>query len=452
MDSKQTLGVIIFVVLLILGTYSMTGRPSETKDGRMVLNLWHPWGGPIGEEFRNFIHRYNAQSQAAYVDALFTPNDQSANQKFFLSVAGGSPPEIIFVDGPQIAEWAARGALEPIDDLMAESGVSNTDFWEPCAKQCQYRGKTFALTYCADPNFALAWNKDLFRVNGLDPERGPRTIAELDEMSEKLTKSDEHGDLLTVGNIPWLVYGSDNSLFTWGWCFGGEFYDPETNKITCNSPKVLDALKWMNSYAEKYGIVRVTSFTQSQRGFGTGPLDPFLTGKVGFLVVHVSVVRLYAKYKPDLDYGLCPLPGLKEGEEGSGSWVGGWGIGIPKGSVRPKEAFEFMKWLCTSEDGTRSSYQTSGSFPGYIHAPVLQDIEKEPRKAIFLDILRKAKHQRPVMPAQAYYMGAIRRAVDYTLNGLRSPEDALHDAQELTQRELERVESQYTAAQGEDPS
>jgi len=56
------------------------------------------------------------------------------------------------------------------------------------------------------------------------------------------------------------------------------------------------------------------------------------------------------------------------------------------------------------------------------------------------------------MPAQAYYMGAIRRAVDYTLNGLRSPEDALREAQELTQRELERVESQYTAAHEEDPS
>jgi multiple sugar transport system substrate-binding protein len=449
MDAKQSLAIILFIALLIFGTYSMTGKPRQFEDGRIVLNLWHPWGGPLGEEFRTFIRRYNDQNPATYVDALFTPNDLSANQKFFLSIAGGAPPEITFVDGPQVAEWAARGALEPIDDLMQEFGVSNADFWEACTAQNQYRGKTYALTYCADPNFALAWNKDLFKKCGLDPERGPKTIAELDAMSEKITVEDQRGDLESIGMIPWLVYGNENSLFTWGWCFNGEFYNPETNEITCDSTPVLAAMKWMKSYADKYGLVRITAFTQSQQGFGTGPLDPFLTGKVGFLAVHVSVVKLYAKYKPDLDYGLCPLPSLKEGEEGTGSWVGGWCIGIPKGCKYRKESFEFMKWLCTSDEGTRSSYNTSGSFPGYTLAPVLQDIEKEPRKKIFLDILRKTKHQRPVMPAQAYYMGAIRRAVDYTLNGLKTAEEALREARELTTRELDRVEKQFMGTSGE---
>ncbi|GMV66886.1 MAG: ABC transporter substrate-binding protein [Candidatus Omnitrophica bacterium] len=446
MDAKQTVLILSLVLLLILGTFAFTGKPTESQNGRMVLDLWHPWGGPIGEEFRNFIHRYNQSNDKVQIDPLFTPNDLSANQKFFLSVAGGSPPEITFVDGPQVAEWAARGALESIDDLMAEYGVSNQDFWEPCARQNQYNGKTYALTYCADPNFALAWNKELFKKAGLDPERGPRTIAELDEMAEKLTKMDSRGDLETIGLIPWSVYGSENSLFTWGWCFGGEFYNPETREITCDSPQILAALKWMLSYAEKFGIVKITAFIQSQQGFGTGPLDPFLTGKVAFLAVHVSVVRLYAKYKPDLDYGLAPLPGLNEGEEGNGSWVGGWCIGIPKGSKHRREAFEFMKWLCTSDQGTRSSYETSGSFPGYTKAPVLEDIAREPKKAIFLDILKKTRHQRPVMPAQAYYMGAIRRAVDYSLNNLKTPEEALKEARELTEKELHRVEQQFGEA------
>jgi multiple sugar transport system substrate-binding protein len=449
MDSKQTLGVILFVAVLILGTYSLTGIPSQTREGRIVLNLWHPWGGSQGEELRNCINRYNNLNQGTFVDALYTPNDLSANQKFFLSVAGGSPPEIIFVDGPQIAEWAARGALEPIDDLMAECGVSNSQFWKPCAHQCQYHGRTFALTYCVDPNYGLAWNKDLLRANGMDPERGPATMAELDEMAAGLTKTDEHGDLTTIGLIPWVPAGSDNGMFTWGWCFGGEFFDPVTNKVTCNTPKVLDALKWMRSYADRYGMVKITAFAASQQGFGTGPLDPFLTGKVAFILAHVSVIRSYARYKPDLDYGIGLLPGLTEADLGAGSWVGGWGIGIPKGSTHPKEAFEFIKWLCLSDDGTRSSYLTSGAFPGYTQAPVLEDIAREPKKAIFLEILRTAKHQRPVMPAQAYYMGALRRAVDYTLNGITTPEDALKEAQELTQKELERVESQYNAAQGE---
>ncbi|KXK31866.1 MAG: hypothetical protein UZ16_OP3001002728 [Candidatus Hinthialibacteria bacterium OLB16] len=108
MDAKQTVLILSLVLLLILGTFAFTGKPTESQNGRMVLDLWHPWGGPIGEEFRNFIHRYNQSNDKVQIDPLFTPNDLSANQKFFLSVAGGSPPEITFVDGPQVAEWAAR--------------------------------------------------------------------------------------------------------------------------------------------------------------------------------------------------------------------------------------------------------------------------------------------------------------------------------------------------------
>jgi multiple sugar transport system substrate-binding protein len=452
MDLKQTIAVIAVAAALVLGTYSLTGKSESVMDGRTVLHLWHPWGGPTGDEFRKFLLQYNATNKTSYIDGLFTPNDLSANQKFFLSVAGGSPPEITFVDGPQVAEWAARGALEPLDDLMAEFGVSNSDFWEPCARENQYRGKTYALTYCADPNFALAWNKDLFKKAGLDPERPPRTLQEMDDMAAKLTTFDARGDIDTIGLIPWGVYGSENSMFTWGWCFGGEFFDPESNQVTCTSPGVLRALRWMLSYANKYDIVKIASFQQSQQAFGTGPLDPFLTGKVAFLPVHIITVRLYEKYKPDLDYGLAPLPSLTPETAGSGSWVGGWCIGIPKGSKHRKEAFEFMEWLCCSDEGTVSSYNTTGSFPGFMRSAVLAEAEKDPKRKIFLDILKHTKHQRPVMPAQAYYMGALRRTVDNVLRGIQEPEAALKEVQDLTQKELERVEEKFVASEKGGPS
>ena len=55
-------------------------------------------------------------------------------------MAAGSPPDATFVDGTQVTEWAARGALEPIEDLLEEAGLGPDDFWEPCWKQCMYNG------------------------------------------------------------------------------------------------------------------------------------------------------------------------------------------------------------------------------------------------------------------------------------------------------------------------
>jgi len=43
------------------------------------------------------------------------------------------------------------------------------------------------------------------------------------------------------------------------------------------------------------------------------------------------------------------------------------------------------------------------------------------------------------MPAQAYYMGALQRAVDAAIYGKKSPRQALVDARIETQRELDLI-------------
>ena len=58
---------------------------------------------------------------------------------------------------------------------------------------------------------------------------------------------------------------------------------------------------------------------------------------------------------------------------------------------------------------------------------------------MFLKILEECRHQRPVMPAQAYYMGALQRAVDDAIYGKKTPKQALIDARIETQRELDLV-------------
>jgi hypothetical protein len=39
---------------------------------------------------------------------------------------------------------------------------------------------TRVIALCADPNFGFMWNKESFRNAGLDPDRPPTTIRELD--------------------------------------------------------------------------------------------------------------------------------------------------------------------------------------------------------------------------------------------------------------------------------
>jgi len=436
---RQDLIYAAVVVAVILVTLCFTGLIERPKgDGKVIVEVWEPWGTISGTSpTRELIDGFAAAQDRIEVKTVYNPGMASGNQKFFLAVAAGAPPDVTFVDGTQVTEWAARGALEPIEDLVEEAGLGPDDFWEPCWKQCMYKGHIYAMTFCVDPNFAFAWNKDVFREVGLDPERPPRTLSELDEYAEKIFAFDKTGRMTRIGFVPWWTgFINANALYTWGWAFGGRFYDPETDRITCDDPKIVEALEWMLSYKDKYGI---TSINSLREGFGTGAEDPFFTGLIGLSFAHTSTIINAKQYAPDLDYGLSPFPTPEPGMADQSTWVGGWCVGIPKGARHKREAFEFIKWLCTSDEAGMTLITRSAQFTGYKKSAALDAAAKDPKLRVMLEVLEHAKHQRPVIPVQAFYFEAMNNAVEYALFDQMTPKEALSWARERTQKELERI-------------
>ncbi|MBV9866691.1 MAG: ABC transporter substrate-binding protein [Abitibacteriaceae bacterium] len=424
-------GTLIIAILLILSgchkTEVQTGGPVE-------ITLWHPWGSDQAKGLQRIVDLYHHSQNRVRVRLVFTPTDLSTNQKFFTAVAANKPPDASFVDGTQVAQWAEWGALLPLDKYIQQAGIKPTDYYDPCWKQAQYQGQVWAMTYCADPNFAFCWNKELFRKAGLNPDQPPRTIEDIDAMAQKLTQ-DKNGRLLSLGIIPWSQYGSANSVFTWGWAFGGKFYDEKNGRITANNPRVVKAVEWMASYAKKLGITRVNSATS---GWGSGASDPFITGNLAMRCVHISTLKDLTRYGPNLDYGIAPIPGTPDGEIGS-SWVGGWLLALPRGCAHPDAAWDFVHWACATPEGTAAIAREVGLLPGYRRSPAIAQVKHDPRLGMFVKILEDSKHQRPVMPVQAFFMGALDRAVERAIYAKQTPQEAMDQATAETQRELDLV-------------
>ena len=451
---------IVQAVLIGLGAAALVAffivvRPPATtgEGGRVVIRVWHPWGGPMLESFEQSVRAFEASHPTISCELLYVPNDLSNSQKFYTAVVGNCAPEVMFVDGPQVAEWAERGLLTDLEGLIRQAGRDparlQDEFFAPCWRQCSYKGRTWAVTWCADPNFCFFWNKDAYRqaiaagdippdvAARIDLAKGPATIGDLDLWSDAITRFD--GDrLVRIGLVPWGVYGRANSLFTWGWAFGGEFYDPEHFRVTATDPDVVRALEWMCTYAKKYDVRRIAAL---QSSFGSAEQNPFITGKQAVQVYHVTGLDEMRKYAPTLDYGTAPLPKPPGGEADS-SWVGGWTMAIPSGAADParcRAAMEYILWTCASPAGTTLAVRTTMGFPGWKPSPFFAEADKDPHLRVFVDILRKCKHQRPVMPAQAYYMNELDRAVDRAVRGELSPQAALEEARENTQAFLDRI-------------
>ena len=428
---RNILALVMACCVLVAGC-GQRERTAQDDNGVISISVWHPWGGVQKEKFDAVVEEFNRTHPKLRVRSVFTPNDLSNNQKFFTAVAANKAPDVTFVDGQQTAAWAQQGALQPLDDWLERDGITRDDYFPPCWDQNEYAGRSWALTYCADPNFAFVWNKKVFREVGLDPEKPPRTIAELDRYNDIITKKVD-GDIVRMGIIPWGQYGGANSLFTWGWAFGGKFYDTKTGKVTANDAGVVRALEWIASYADKYGATKVGAFST---GFGSREQNPFYIGKVAMQCMHISSLEEMKQYAPNLDYGIGYLPSAPGGGAHS-SWVGGWCLALPKGSPNAEAGWEFIKWCCREKQGTAAVGKIQGVFPGFKRSPYFDRIRNKKGYGEFLQILEECRHQRPVMPAQAYYMSALGRAVDYAIYNDVGPHEVLDQATRDTQAELD---------------
>lgn len=407
-------------------------RRGRSSGAVREITVWHAWGGVMAPRFAKVQAAFEQEHPNIRLRPVFTQNNLSANQKFFTAVAAGTAPDVVFVDGPQVASWAEWGALEPLKERAQASGIRADDYFTPTWKQTEYRDNIWALTYCADPNFGFAYNRSAMRRAGLDPDKPPVTIDDLTEQANRLT-TNESGVIRQIGMIPWAQYGAANSIFTWGWAFGGEFYDPAARKITADHPQIVRALEWMISFAKRFDPAKIASL---QQGFGTAEQNPFYSGKLAMQCLHIGGVGDIERYAPDLDYGITYIPAPPEGEARS-SWVGGWCMSIPKGAPNPDAAWEFIRWLCHDQRGTEIVGTETSLFPALRHSPYFARVQGRKYYGDYLRILQESRHQRPVMPVQAYYMRELQRAVDAAVYGRMTPAQALEQAQKNTQAELD---------------
>ena len=438
MLTVSVLAIVAYLLVPIRTKWS-TAAPDVT-----VLQFWHPWTGEYADALNEVIAEFNRRHPKIRAVPLFMPTGAGESMKFFSSVAGGVPPDVIVVDGTQVASWADLGVLQPLGERLSAAGVGEDDFWEPSWRQCRYNGKTWAISAAADPNFILVWNKHLFRQAGLDPERPPRTIKELEKYALKLTRYDAAGRVEQLGFMPTYVPHGSIAVLTWGWAFGGEFYNDDTQEFTCDDPNAVAGLEWIVHMDEQYGgMSKLGSF---QSTFGLSASDPFNVGKLAMNISYISLTQQIAKFAPNLEYGMAPLP-RKEGVEPGPEWIGGWTMALPYGERgNEDEAFELIRWMCADPYGSRYMARRMKLLPAYKKSPFFEkDVPGDPILEMYMEILARAKHIRPITPANAQYMTELLRALGRARTKDMSPREALEEARRRVEKEWAKIQKRTKA-------
>ena len=148
------------------------GARRSLAPGERLLTVWHAWGGVMGPRFTKVAAAFERAHPGVRLRLVYTQNNLSTNQKFFTAVAAGTPPDVTFVDGPQVASWAEWGALEPLTPRVTGAGIQAEEYFTPTWRQNVYEGQGLGTHVLCGPELRLCLEPGCF-----PPRRpGSRTV------------------------------------------------------------------------------------------------------------------------------------------------------------------------------------------------------------------------------------------------------------------------------------
>jgi multiple sugar transport system substrate-binding protein len=408
--------------------------PTRAQDSGEVVF----WCDFVANDFANVkavADAYNAQATGAKVNLVQIPaGNETDVTKLMTAVRGGTGPDIYFLDRFTVAQRAADGVLQDMSEMGGDDVIKN---YIPFAQaEATYNGKVYALPFDTDAR-ALYYNKGMIQSAGadpaeLDPANGPVTWDKVAEIAAKLNVQDSNGNYTQMGFVPWLNQGWH---YTYGFSWGGKFFDYAACQVTPDDPPVVDAFTWVQNYCNGLGADKVQAFGGPADLPGADPAQhPFHLGQLAMQITgdwEIGQMKLYAS---NIDYGITWMPVPKAGDN-SVTWAGGWSLAIPQGAKNVEGAWTAVQWMA-GEEGGRIYTKQSEHLPTWASLLNEGDLFEEQHQ-FFAKLLPTAK-SRPPIPVGAKYWDEL--TVAWQKNNLDQgkPADLLKSVKDRVNGDLQR--------------
>ncbi len=343
--------------------------------------------------------------------------------KTLTAIAGGTPPDVLHFERSAVIEWVAgKGEVfEALDAYLAPE-LRDRDAFLPMARdEIFFQQQTWALPFGTDIR-GLFWHIDHLEEAGIDSTRGPKSLSELDDRARKLTRIDPDDQIIRLGFVPWIY---NWNLQGWFWTFGGGVFDYTTRRPTIDTPENLAALKWVQSYAERFGSAAVRL---------SASWSTFASGQLAMCVGASPHLLSIIKASPEALIGADEVPWPESGT--NGTWSGGYCHVIPKGSKFVPQAAEFMNFLTDTETQIWA-YDAIDLLPTTTRA--FREVIRRPRDQAWIRLISQlpVSHGRPPLWLTVHV--ALIATQEDLLNFRKTPEQILQEVQQHMERQFAEI-------------
>jgi len=419
-----------------------------TPSGKTVeITLWHSEIASNLNAIQDLARRFNDSQSEVKVKLAFQGTSDENMAKVLASLRGGQAPTIAYLDEIQAQRMIDSGGFRPVQDFIDQENYDSSDFDPKTIRFYTVDGKLWAMPISiAVP--LLYYNKIPFREVGLDPEKPPKDLEEMKEVSRQFVKRDSHGNLTRTGMAldinPWyleVVMAEHGDLYV----NNGNGRQGRATAVEWDGPTGQAFFTWWRDVVKEdlaLNVGRALTSPDYLLALGSGQAVMTRASSSGLRSV-VDVLE-GGLAQTEVDLGVAPLPGVPGGTGYSA--VYSRALWFPKD--RPEEeqqaGWKFVKWLMEPEQQAEW-FAGSGYLPtrnSSYDLPAAQDImSKYPGFRVAKDLFLAS----PVTPATlGPLLGpfnevreAMLKGLEETVVGGKDPVAAVNDAAEEANKIIE---------------
>lgn len=251
---------------------------------------------------------------------------EDINLQLGQALAGGSPPDVFYVNADKFQEYAAGGSLAAIGSKLDNPD----DFYQSLRQVFTYNNEL----YCAPKDFStlgLIINTKSWAAAGLTDADIPTTWEELATVAGKLTTDTQVGlaSGATRDRLGAFLVGA-----------GGYFVNEDQSAVTGDTPENAKALEYIQSMLDS-GSYKYTE------NMGVGWGGEAFGKELAAMVIEGNWIRGAMKADfPNVEYTVAEVPA---GPAGKGSMVFTQCWGVAKASSKQDLAASFINYMTKAE-------------------------------------------------------------------------------------------------------
>lgn len=226
----------------------------------------------------------------------YTPIPSDYDTKLQADLAAGNAADIFTSNEIAAPDLVSRGVVQPIDDLMAASGITLDQYYPGLVTPFSFDGQQYGLPKDFS-TLAMVYDAEALTEAGI--EAAPTTWDELRAAAEALSEA----------GLPPLVFGPNfDRYLAFFYAAGARVVAEDGSAITVNSPEAVEAMEFY------YGLYR-DGLAQSPTDVGASWAgEAYATELASIVFEGPWMFGALAETAPDRQFVVAPMPAGPAGQ------------------------------------------------------------------------------------------------------------------------------------------